>query len=174
VTQYWKILWACSLLLFMRVGSAEAAGYDAFFDTSFGDYSEELVRAREEGKKGILLFFEMKDCPFCHRMKETVLNQLQVQQYFKKHFLSFIVDIEGGLDITDFSGKEMTQQDFAQRQNRVRATPVIQIYDLQGKRVVRFTGATSGVEEFMWLGEYVVSGAYKEMPFVVYKRQRRR
>ena len=40
------------------------------------------------------------------------------------------------------------------------------------EQVVRFTGATSSVEEFMWLGEFMEKGLYKEMRFTKYKRQR--
>jgi len=76
-----------------------------FFDQTFGDFSEELVNAREQGKQGILIMFEMDECPFCHRMKATVLNQLEVQDYFKQHFLIFSVDIEGDVEIIDFQGR---------------------------------------------------------------------
>jgi thioredoxin-related protein len=147
--------------------------YKYFFDESWGNFQDELKNAREQGKQGILIFFEMDECPFCHRMKETVLNQPKVQAYFKKYFLNFAVDIEGDVEVTDFQGHSMTQKDFAFKSNRVRATPVFAFYDLTGKRVMRYTGATNGVQEFMWLGEYVVNGDYKKMPFTKYKREKR-
>lgn len=74
--------------------------------------------------------FEMDECPFCHRMKTTVLNRPEVQDYFRKHFLIFSVDIEGDIEITDFQGKPTTMKDFAFKQYRVRATPVFQFFDL--------------------------------------------
>jgi thioredoxin-related protein len=55
----------------------------------------------------------------------------------------------------------------------VRATPVIMFFDLDGKPVARYTGATADVDEFMWLGQYVADGIYKDMPFTRYKRERR-
>ncbi len=168
------------LIFFLSLGYSSVAmsaggrdPYKYFFDESWGNFSEELDHAREKGKKGILIFFEMDECPFCHRMKETVLNQPQVQAYFKEHFINISVDIEGEVEITDFEGHSMSQKDFAFKINRVRATPVFAFYDLQGERIVRFTGATNGVEEFMWLGEYVVSGEYKNMPFTKYKREKK-
>jgi thioredoxin-related protein len=168
------------LLCLMCAGlanSALAAGgrdpYKYFFDETWGDFSEEVTKAKEEGKTGVLIFFEMDECPFCHRMKETVLNQPEVQAYFKKHFLNFSVDIEGDLEITDFQGRQMTQKDFAFKENRVRATPVFAFFDLTGKRIVRYTGATSGIDEFMWLGEYVVDGVFKKMSFTKYKREKK-
>jgi thioredoxin-related protein len=146
--------------------------YRYFFNDSWGVFPEELEKARAEGKKAILIFFELDECPFCHRMKKTVLNQPGVQAYFRKHFVNLHVDIEGDVEMTDFSGKLMTQKYFSEKDNRVRATPVFVFYDLQGKQIVRYTGATSGVQEFMWLGEFVAQGIYKKMRFTKYKRQK--
>lgn len=177
-TPFLKLVSGLLLLLCLAyTGSVSAAGgrdpYKYFFDETWGNFQEELQNARNQGKQGILIFFEMDECPFCHRMKETVLNQPEVQAYFKKHFLNFAVDIEGDLEVTDFHGQTMTQKDFAFKSNRVRATPVFAFYDLTGKRVMRYTGATNGVGEFMLLGEYVVNGEYEKMPFTKYKREKK-
>lgn len=147
-----------------------------FFDQSFGDFSEELVNAREEGKQGILIMFEMDECPFCHRMKTTILNQSEVQDYYKEHFMIFSVDIEGDVEVTDFQGEVMPMKDFAFKQFRVRATPVFQFFDLQGKPIkrARYTGATNDVGEFLLLGQYVMESAYKESSFTRYKRSKRK
>jgi thioredoxin-related protein len=146
-----------------------------FFNDSFGDFEEELANARQSGKKGILLMFEMDECPFCHRMKMTVLNQPDVQEYFREHFLIFPVDIEGDIEVTDFQGRVTTMKDFAFQQYRVRATPVFAFFDLDGGYIkpARFTGATRDKEEFLLLGRYVVEGAYKDQPFARYKRAAR-
>jgi thioredoxin-related protein len=141
-----------------------------FFDQSFGDFSEELATARDQGKQGVLLMFEMDECPFCHRMKTTVLNRTDVQEYFKEHFLIFPVDVEGDVEVTDFQGNVAAQKDFALKQFRVRATPVFAFFDLDGNLVARYTGATRDSEEFMLLGRYVVEGAYKDTTFTKYKR----
>lgn len=148
--------------------------YSHFFQESFGNYSEELESAREQGKKGVLLFFEMDECPFCHYMKGNVLNQPSVQDYFREHFLLFAVDIEGDVEIVDFKGESMAQKDFAFKKNRVRATPVIAFYDLDGKRIHRHTGKTSGVDEFMLMGRYVAEGHYKELSFTRFKRSQKK
>ena len=163
------------LLLFTTIVCAETPRDPdtAFFDQSLGDFREELEIAREEGKSGLLLFFEMGDCPFCARMKRDVLNQAAVQDYYRQHFRIIPVDIEGDVEIIDFQGQSIAEKDFAFQVNRVRATPVFLFYDLDGKPLARYTGATSGVDEFLWLGEYVVQGIYRDMPFAKYKRLRR-
>ena len=159
-------------------GAAQAEAprdpYQYFFNETFGDFSEELQTARDEGKKGVLLFFEMDECPFCHYMKGNVLNQVAVQDYYRENFLIFAVDIEGDVEIVDFTGASMSQKDFAFKKNRVRATPVIAFYDLTGKRIHRHTGKTSGVKEFMLMGEYVAEGHHDKLSFTRFKRGKKK
>lgn len=159
-------------LFFCLIQILHAEDYKAFFDDSFGDFQEELANAADDGKKAILLMFEMDECPFCHRMKRTVLNQPSVQEYFHEHFKIFSVDVEGDVEVTDFQGNVVLEKDMSLQQFRVRATPVFQFVDLEGNPIKRgrFTGATSGVEEFMLFGRYIVEEKYTEMPFIRYKR----
>jgi thioredoxin-related protein len=164
------------VLLLSCVCVAEGATRDPgtyFFDQTLGNFSQELELARDEGKKGILIMFEMDECPFCHRMKTRVLNQVAVQEYYKTHFLIYKVDIEGDVEITDFQGTPMKEKDFAFKQHKVRATPVFGFFDLEGNMMTRFTGATNDAREFLWLGEFVVDGHYKTTNFSRYKRQKK-
>lgn len=161
------------LCLAAAVSAAPRDPQQYFFDQTLGDFQDELETARSAGKKGIMIFFEMDECPFCHRMKETVLNQPEVQDYFKEHFLIFTLDIEGDVLITDFQGNSIKEKDFAFREHRVRATPVLMFFDLDGQVVTRYTGATADQQEFMLLGRYVVEGIYKDMPFTRFKREQR-
>jgi len=143
-----------------------------FFNQTFRDFPEELEKARKEGKIGIFLMFEEDDCPFCKRMKLTILNRPEVQDYFRKHFLVVSMDIEVDEEMVDFQGKATTVKEFSFSQMRVRATPVLAFYDLDGKQMkgTRLTGAASNVAEFMLLGRFVVEGAYKTTSFTRYKR----
>jgi len=171
-------LFVCTVILASGVGLEKSPQVPRdpsvyFFNTTLGDYREELKTARQQGRQGILLFFEMDECPFCHRMKTTVLNQPQVQNYFREHFLIFPIDIEGDIEVIGFDGRVVIEKDFAFRQNRVRATPVFAFFDLTGNRIVRYTGATSGIVETLLLGKYVVDGIYKDMSFTRYKRSQR-
>ena len=167
-------LLACAFIQSAAFAAAGKDPYKYFFNETWGDFKEELATAREEGKKGILIFFEMDECPFCHYMKMNVLNQPDVQAFYRENFLNFTVDIEGDIEITNMQGKTMKQKDFAFRENRVRATPVIAFFDLEGNRIFRHTGKTSGVEEFIWMGQYVANGTYKETSFTRYKRNKRK
>ena len=154
--------------------SAPRDPYKFFFNETWGDFQEELANAKEQGKKGILIFFEMDECPFCHFMKLNILNQPVVQAYYRKHFLNFAVDIEGDVEIKNMQGKAMKQKDFAFKENRVRATPVFAFFSLDGKRIFRYTGKASGVDEFLLMGDFVVGDKYQKTSFTRYKRQHKK
>jgi thioredoxin-related protein len=166
------LLGAALVSLSPALADAPRDASTAFFQQSFGDLSDELVTARDEGKMGVFVMFDDKDCPWCAKMKATVLNQPEVQDYYRKHFRILQIDKNGDGMLIDFSGNETIEKAFADK-NRVRATPVIVFYDLNGDTMVRFTGAARNVEEFMWLGEFVVDGHYKNSKFPVYKRQKK-
>ncbi len=166
-----------SLFLFIPATQAANGTRDPgeyFFHQSFGDLREELQTAKKEGKKGIFIMFDNAECPWCFKMKTTVLNQVVVQDYFRKHFIIIRVDTEGSEMITDFTGKEQRHKDYALKHNRVRATPVFLFFDVNGKQLVKYTGATRNISEFLWLGEFVVGDHYKTKRFAIYKRERRR
>ncbi len=147
--------------------------YKFFFNESWGDLQEELTTAKEQGKHGIFIFFEQDECPFCHYVKKNILNQKIVQEYFRTNFLNFPMDIEGDLEIKNMQGNSMRQKDFAFKEHRVRATPVLAFFDLDGRRVFRYTGKPSGVDEFLLMGEFVKNKIYNKMSFTRYKRSQR-
>jgi len=171
-----KFLFKFVVLSVLAAGLSHAQTKDAttgFFQQSFGDLSEELKIAKDGGKKGVFVMFDDKDCPWCAKMKATVLNQVKVQEYYRENFRIMRIDKNGDALITDFSGNEIAEKEFSDK-NRVRATPVIIFYDLQGKPVHRYTGAARDVQEFMWLGEYVVGENYKTQKYPVFKREKKK
>ena len=140
-----------------------------FFQPKFGDLQADLQEAKKQGKKGIFLFFEMDECPFCERMKTTILNQSDVQDDYRAKFMLYPIDVNGDTEITDFQGKQTTEKAFA-FSHRVRATPTLMFFDLDGKLVARHTGPTKDKAEFLLLGRYVSEGAYASQPFTKYKQ----
>lgn len=159
-------------LLFLFAAPAWAETRDPvshFFQPKFGDLQADLQEAKKQGKKGVFLFFEMDDCPFCDRMKSTILNQADVQDAYRAQFLVYPIDVNGDTAMTDFQGKDTTEKDFAFA-HRVRATPTLLFFDLDGKLVARHTGPTKDKAEFLLLGRYVSEGAYASQPFTKYKQ----
>ncbi|MDR3391754.1 MAG: thioredoxin family protein [Sulfuriferula sp.] len=162
-------LFAIALLLCTTAASAEMRDVqNYFFQPKLGDFKAELETARQSGKSGVLLMFVQADCPFCARMESTILSQSEVQDYYRKHFLIYEMDVRGDTAMTDFKGVNTTEKDFSLK-NRARATPTFIFFDNQGEPVTRFTGPTKDAAEFLLLGRYVVDGAYKTQPFSAYK-----
>mgnify|MGYP001810669443 CR=1 FL=1 len=163
-----SILAVSSALMSVTVYADKSKG---FFQESFGNYQEELKTAKDEGKSAVFMFFMMEECPFCERMEKTILSQPDVQAYFKEHFSNFIFDIEGDVEVVDFQGKTKKQRDIAEKDFRVRATPVMMFFDLDGKQIAKYTGATKDKQEFLRYGQYIVEKAYLSQSFEQYKRQ---
>lgn len=163
------------LVSMQSMAAAEEIPRDAmeyFFHQSFNNLDEELEIAVEENKSGVFIMFSDKDCPWCLKMKTTILNRPEIQDYYRNHFRLLTVDIRGDTMMTDFEGNEIDEKDFAFKQHRVRATPVFIFFDTTGKKTNRFTGIVRNSKEFLWLGEFVVNGSYQDTNFTKYKRQR--
>ena len=164
-----RLLLIAIFLLHVTPSWAEArtqAG--SFFLQSFGDLQADLRDAKKLGKQGVFLFFEQEHCPFCERMKTTILNQPEVQDAYHAKFLAFPIDLNGDTELIDFQGKPTKPKDFAFL-HRVRATPVLLFFNLDGKLVARHTGPTKDKAELLLLGQYVAEGAYVTQPFAKYK-----
>jgi thioredoxin-related protein len=159
------------LLWLLPLMPLQAAQGD-IFDTTFGDLTEELETARADGKKGVFLFFHMEDCPFCQYMESRVFTQPEVKARLREYFMVFPIDTQGDIEVTTFKGEVTTQKAFALNDLRVRATPVLAFFDLEGNQIFKFTGKTAGPEEFLQMIDYVAGGHYQQLPFSRYKRGR--
>ena len=171
------IVFSILLLSAAHANTNESSGatrdaMDYFFHQSFNNLQEEAELAREEGKIGIFVMFNDPDCPWCKKMKATIMNQVPVQDFYRKNFRILHVDTRGDTMMTNFDGTELAEKDFAFKVHRVRATPVMMFFDLEGNKLMRLTGATRSVDEFMWLGEFVINGDYKTTKFSRYKREK--
>lgn len=106
------------MLLAIPAGAVLAQARDAmthFFHQSFGNLQEEAEAARTEGKLGLFVMFNDPDCPWCNKMKATVLSQPEVQAYYRRHFRPLHIDTRGDTPVIDFAGREMAEKDFAFR-----------------------------------------------------------
>jgi len=160
------------IILSVGLFSVQASTSDDFFEPTLGDLSEELEVAIEDQKQAVFVFLEMDGCPFCHWMKQHILSQPQVQTYFQANFLNLSLNIDRKMDITDFQGNQYSMQEFAHLA-RIRATPLMMFVNLQGQVIFRFTGKASSVEEFLWMGEYIVDKHYLQQSFIRFKQQKR-
>ena len=140
-----------------------------FFIQTFGDLPEELALAREQGKRGMLFFFESDYCPYCLHMRHHVFNQASVQDWFAERFLSVAIDIHGDLELKDFDGITLPSKLFSE-QRRVFLTPIMIFVNPQGEEIYRHVGMVKSPEKFLLLGEYIVDGHYLDTEFRVFAK----
>lgn len=170
---YYLCKWLATILLWSVSASVIATPEETrdprefFFAQSFGDLPEEIELAREQGKLGLLLFFEAEGCPYCVSMLRSVLSQKQVQDWYQERFLSIAVDIHGDVEIKDFDGITLPSKVFAQ-QRRVLMTPLLAFIDLDGNEVFRHLGMVKSPEKLLVMGEYIAGGHYFDTEFSVY------
>ena len=141
-----------------------------FFTQSFGDLPEELAAAKEQGKQGMLLFFEAEGCPYCLAMLKRVFSQQQVQDWYRQHFISIAIDIHGDVEIRDFDGIILPSKMFSE-QRKVFMTPVVSFIDLDGIEIYRHLGMVKTPEEFLVMGEYIVGKHYFDTEYKVFLKK---
>ena len=174
-----KILMA-PLLLFAALAVAAPAFSartrdpdDHFFNLNTGDLKAESVDAKNAGKRAVFVMFEQDGCPGCLYMKKNVLNRVAVQKFYREHFVNFTINIYGAVPITDFGGRDFTEKSYAQSLG-IEGTPTFAFYDLRGQEIVRMLGPIKDAAEFLLLGQFVASGAYKTRPFAEYRQSQRK
>lgn len=164
-------VWLLPLALLLA-GSAWAAetrdAQDHFFQLNTGDLKAEAADARAARRKAIFFMYEQEGCPGCLYMKKHVLSRADVQAYYRREFMNFSIDIHGAVPLRDFAGRDHTEKSYAQAQG-IRGTPTFAFHDLEGREIVRIVGTIKDVSEFLLLGEFVASGAYKSRKFAEYK-----
>ena len=141
-----------------------------FFTQTFGDLPEEMQLAREDGKLGMLLFFESENCSYCRAMLDKVLSDSHVQDWYRERFVNIAVDIHGDVELKDFDGITLPSKVFADHR-RIYLTPVVSFLDLDGREVYRHLGMVKTPEEFMILGEYIEGKHYFDTEYEVFAEQ---
>ena len=167
-------LLALSVLATGVVLAGEANTRDAreyFFEQTFGDLPEEMQAAREQGKLGMLLFFEAEDCPYCQYMLRKIFNQKHVQDWYRERFVNIAVDIHGDVELKDFDGITLPSKVFSDHR-RIFLTPIMSFLDLNGIEIYRHLGMTKTPEDFLLLGEYIEGEHYFDTEFKVFAEAR--
>lgn len=161
------------LLAAALVPASAAEGWEGFFELSFGDLRAEAAEARRAGQRGLVLMYHFDACPYCARMKREVLSRADVQSAFRRQFRAIAVDTRGSQEVTGFDGRALPEREFA-RAAGVRVTPTFQFYAPDGTLLYAQRGALYDPAEFILLGDYVASGAFRSASFADYKLTRQR
>jgi thioredoxin-related protein len=151
--------------------AADTPDAASFFNLNMGDLKSELAEAKRDRKTAVMVMFEQEGCPGCAFMKRNILNRKDVQDYYRAHFATLSLDIWSSVPVRDFANREQTEKAYSQAA-KIKGTPTFVFYDLSGNEVVRILGAFETPEDFLLLGHFVASGAYKTRSFAQYKADR--
>jgi thioredoxin-related protein len=140
--------------------------YPTWFKKSFLDLPDDLEESVSNGKKGLIVYFGQKRCPYCRMLMDVNFKQREIAQYTQQHFDVVPVDIWSIEEMTDMQGETLTQQEFAQREN-TSFTPSLMFYDADGKLAMKLRGYYAPYQ-FLAALQYVAEGHYKREKFKVY------
>lgn len=139
--------------------------YPDWFKTSFLELEEDVIEAREAGKR-LMLVFHQDGCPYCNALIERNLSQKDIEQTIRNNFDVIEINIWGDLEVTDMEGAQFTEKSFA-KQLKVQFTPTILFYDEAGKFALRLNGYYPP-DKFRVALDYVVGKHDQNQTFTEY------
>ncbi|MEJ5211390.1 MAG: thioredoxin fold domain-containing protein [Burkholderiales bacterium] len=145
-----------------RYFGAKPTEYPAWFKESFLHLRDDIREAAASGKR-LLIVFTQDNCPYCNLLVERNLSQKDIVDLMQARFDTVAINMWGDREVTDFSGKPMTEKQFAAAL-RVQFTPTLLFFDEQGQVVLRLNGYLPP-QRFKLALEYVAQRKEKELPF---------
>ena len=94
-----------------------------WFSITFKDIAEDIATAKESGKR-LALIVEQRGCIYCKEVHEVVLQDPEVRDYIKEHFMVVQYNLHGSEEVTDTDGEVLTEKGAA-RKWRLLFTPTI-------------------------------------------------
>lgn len=110
---------------------------EPWFLESFLDLPDDLATAAAAGKR-LAVLWELKGCPFCHRLHHETLANPEVERFVRAGFEVVQLDVIGARPVTAVDGTRLPEKALAQRDG-VAGTPVMQVFE-GGAETARLTG----------------------------------
>jgi len=143
-----------------------------WFKESFLDFREDAAEAAEEGKH-MLVFADLKGCPYCAKMLEDNFNTAEKDggnmEFIKANFDSIHINIKGSRDIAFNEDTEVTEQRLAKALN-VLYTPTLLFMNANNKVVARLNGYRTP-REFKTVLNFVKDKAYEKTDLASYRSE---
>jgi thioredoxin-related protein len=133
--------------------------YPPWFKQSFLDLGMDLEEAVDEGKLGLLLFFETDGCAYCAAFIRDVFADPAIRARVRARFDVIGLDIFQDDELTDFQGRAMPVKVFARHEGAV-ASPTLIFYGPDGARMLRAVGYHPP-HRFAAMLDYVVDGHHR-------------
>ena len=140
-----------------------------WFKLSFLDLKDDINDAATGNKKGLILYFGRKDCPYCKALLENNWGRKDIVHYTRKNFDVVAIDTKGIKSITDFDGFVYDEKQYSLKM-KTNFTPSLLFYNLKEELVLKLSGYQQPYR-FMAALEYVADNHYKEHSFASYLSQ---
>lgn len=134
-----------------------------WFKVSFLDIQEDLNDVRGDAKRGLIVYFGQKYCPYCKALLERDFSKPDVEAYTRHKFDVVAVDTHGSRLVTDLDGTVLPENDYAAR-HEAQFTPTLLFYDANGQEALRLTGYHP-VYELRAALEFVADGHFRAQRF---------
>jgi thioredoxin-related protein len=134
-----------------------------WFKLSFLELHDDLDDALKNGKRGLIVYFGRKDCPYCKALLEKNWGRPDIVAYTRRFFDVVAVDVKGDRLVTDMDGAVRSEREFSVLR-KTQFTPTLLFYDDKGAIVFRLAGYHPPYE-FRAALEYVADGHYARESF---------
>ena len=136
-----------------------------WFKVSFLDLKEDLDEAFDNGKRGLIVYFGQKLCPYCKAHLNNNWGQKDILGYTLKHFDVISINVRGQKQVIDFDGTEYTEKQYSVKVG-TNFTPSVMFYTKEGM-VLKLRGYRPPYQ-FQAAQEYVADQHYKREKFSGY------
>lgn len=137
-----------------------------WFKLSFLELETDIQEAKEQNKKGLIIYFGQKFCAYCKAHLERNWGQDDIVNYTNKNFDVIAINIKGQRPVVDIDGKSYTEKSFAALK-QTNFTPSVLFYNTKGQEVLRLRGYRPPYQ-FRAALEYVSDEHYKNETFSNY------
>ena len=135
----------------------------SWFKLSFLEIQDDIKEAKEKKKKGLIIYFGQKYCPYCKAHIEKNWGQKDIIQYTQKNFDVIAINVKGQRPVVAANGKTYTEKTFSALK-KTNFTPSILFYNNQGQEILRLRGYRPPYQ-FRAALEYVADEHYKKESF---------
>lgn len=133
----------------------------SWFKLSFLELNQDIAELEENQKRGLIVYFGRKDCPYCKTHLEKNWGDRGIRVYTKKYFDVVAIDVQGQRAVTDTKAKSYkTEKEFSAHL-KTHFTPSLVFYDKKGDEIMRLSGYHPPYQ-FRAVLEYVADEHYKK------------
>ncbi len=154
------------------LGAADEIEFPSWFKESFLDFREDAAEAVEGGKH-MLVFADLKGCPYCAKMLQDNFKTAEKDggnmEFIKANFDSIHINIKGSREIAFNEETEVSEQELA-KALKVLYTPTLLFMNANNKVVVRLDGYRTP-REFKTVLNFVKEKAYEKTDLASYRSE---